>query len=48
VARWIYRLIELMAVAVAAIPVVRLEWWAVAVAAPALVVAFVADHAARA
>jgi hypothetical protein len=42
------RAIEVLAVGVAAAPLVRLEWWAFFVTLPALAVAFAADAALRA
>jgi hypothetical protein len=39
------RVIEVLAVAAAALPLMRLEWWAFLVTLPALCVAFAAERA---
>ena len=42
------RAIEVLAVGLAAVPLMRLEWWSFLVTLPALAVAFAADRALRA
>lgn len=45
--RRLLRLLEFSAVLAAAIPVVRLEWWAAAISGPAVALAFAAERLAR-
>ncbi len=41
----VLRAVEVLAVAAAAVPLMRLEWWAFLVTVPALCVAYAADRA---